>query len=330
MKKIAIIVAWLCMIVGLATSQEYEKLSEIRGKWKFSIGDNVEWSKPLFNDKDWEMVMVPSTWEDQGFNGYDGFAWYRKNIHISSELSGHQLYLHLGFIDDADEVYINGQLIGFSGSMPPRYTTAFDAFRRYYIPSNIIRYDKYNLVAIRVYDSGLSGGIVNGDMGLYSRNKSFPMEIELQGIWKFKMGDNEGYINPLFDDSNWHNITVPRPWEDQGYRDLDGYGWYRKKFFVNYTKDTERYVIVLGKIDDIEEAYLNGEYIGPLKKISESNDTRVYEDRVYYISGKLFQNNKYNVLAVRVKDFGGRGGIYEGQIGIVKQKDFVQYWRSRR
>lgn len=330
MKKITIIVALHCLIVVNSLAQEHEKLAEIRGKWKFSIGDNMEWSKPLFNDKDWELVMVPSTWEDQGFNGYDGFAWYRKNIHISSELTREQLYLHLGFIDDADEVYFNGHLIGFSGSMPPKYSTAFDAFRSYYIPSKIIRYDKYNVIAIRVYDAGLAGGIVNGDMGLYSKNRSFPMEIELQGIWKFKLGDNENYSNPLYNDNNWPNITVPRSWEDQGFRDIDGYGWYRKKFFINNTKTNEHYVIVLGKIDDVEEVYLNGEYIGPLKKISESNDTRVDEPRVYYISGKLFQNNKYNVLAVRVKDFGGRGGIYEGQIGILKQKDFVHYWRSRR
>jgi sialate O-acetylesterase len=91
---------------------------------------------------------------------------------------------------------------------------------------------------------------------------------------------------------------------------------------------------MLGKIDDYDEAYLNGTYIGPLKKISEyvsiDDGNRYGELRVYYVDGKLLQPNKYNVIAVRVYDKGGFGGIYEGPVGILKLKEFLKYSRTKK
>ena len=46
-------------------------------KWKFRIGDNLKWISPSYDDRSWESIKVPSTWENQGFHGYDGYAWYR-------------------------------------------------------------------------------------------------------------------------------------------------------------------------------------------------------------------------------------------------------------
>ena len=84
--------------------REWKRILDLRGHWKFEIGDNMEWAKPDYNDKDWESIFVPNEWEDEGFPGYDGFAWYR--ITFSAEdLMGHDiLYLRLGYIDDCDEV----------------------------------------------------------------------------------------------------------------------------------------------------------------------------------------------------------------------------------
>ena len=94
-------------------------LQSLKGKWQFSIGMNEEWISPKFNDSSWETIKVPSTWEDQGFNGYNGYAFYRKNINIPSTYKGRMLYLNMGYIDDVDEVYLNGHKIGSTGSFPP-------------------------------------------------------------------------------------------------------------------------------------------------------------------------------------------------------------------
>src|SRR5664279_27804 len=57
-------------------------LKNLTGRWQFSIGINDEWISPKFDDSKWESIHVPSPWEDQGFNGYNGYGFYRKNIEI--------------------------------------------------------------------------------------------------------------------------------------------------------------------------------------------------------------------------------------------------------
>lgn len=106
----------------------------LAGQWKFSIGDDIKCSTPAFNDANWENIKVPSPWENEGFNGYDGYAWYRKHFNIPLSLKGKSVYLSMGYIDDCDEVYVNGHLVGFSGSFPPNYYTAYNALRMYPCP----------------------------------------------------------------------------------------------------------------------------------------------------------------------------------------------------
>ncbi len=330
MKKAILFSVLLIFGFSFIKAQGYQRIESLYGRWKFSIGDNKEWSQANFNDSQWESIRVPSAWENNGFDGYDGFAWYRRSVFIDKPLRNASLYIHLGYIDDVDEVYVNGNLIGYSGSMPPDFSTAYNAFRRYYIPSEYINYGKANLVSVKVYDAGLGGGIVDGDVGLYADYNAIPFDFELQGQWKFMQGDNISYSKLEYNDFNWNNITVPRAWEDQGYRDYDGFAWYRKKFYVTGNYDNERMIVILGKIDDFDEVYLNGEYIGPTRRIAERNGTNYDQMRAYYISGKLLKQGKANVIAVRVLDKGGMGGIYEGPIGIVKQKSFVEYWRNKR
>jgi hypothetical protein len=336
-KKIAyrylVLFSALSFFLTNVSGHSFDKLLDLKGKWKFSIGDNIEWSKENFNDADWESIYVPSPWEEQGFYGYDGFAWYRKKFVVTSDYASQELYLKLGYVDDVDEVYINGNLVGTTGSFPPNFSTAYNASRKYYIPKEFLKFDKPNTIAVRVYDAQLAGGIVNGEVGIYAESNPVPFEINLQGSWKFKTGDKTEYKDLNFSDNNWHTITVPKAWEDQGYDDYDGFAWYRKKFVVTGQYANEKMVVILGKIDDFEEVYLNGTYIGPNKKISEysnDDDRRYSELRVYYIDGKLLQPNKTNVLAVRVYDKGGFGGIYEGPVGILKLKESLRYWRTKR
>jgi cephalosporin-C deacetylase-like acetyl esterase/sugar lactone lactonase YvrE len=139
--------------------------------WKFATGDSLNYKDPAFNDAGWRTLYANASWESQGFSGYDGYAWYRQTVTIPSSLrSAADQYrgfiLRLGKIDDCDQTYFNGTLIGATGQLPPNYGTAYDQDRVYLIPTSLVRWDAPNVIAVRVYDGG-------GDGGLYSGTQSF-------------------------------------------------------------------------------------------------------------------------------------------------------------
>jgi sialate O-acetylesterase len=324
------IICALCLGSKIYASEEnLVLLQSLKGPWLFSIGINEEWTSAKFNDSSWESVKVPSPWEDQGFNGYNGYAFYRKKINIPSSYKGRMLYLNMGYIDDVDEVYLNGHKIGSTGSFPPDYNTAFNAERIYYIPEEYIVFDAQNQIAVKVYDSEQQGGIVSGDIGLYGGKASVNFDVNLQSVWKFQPGDDMRRREPDYNDSGWGDILVPSKWEDQGYRDYDGPAWYRKSFIYQSTGD-DKMVILLGKIDDIDQVYINGILVGSTGDFKNESSTgqEWTAFRGYFIPDGVLKKGQKNVIAVRVIDTGGDGGIYEGPIGIITQTKYIEYWRK--
>jgi hypothetical protein len=309
-------------------------IQSLKGNWSFSIGIDNDWSLPGYDDSNWESIRVPASWEDQGFNGYNGYAFYRKKITISSSLKDRMLYLNMGYIDDVDEVYLNGKKIGATGGFPPNYHTAYNAERIYYIPEELIKFDGVNVIAVKVYDTEQAGGIVGGEIGIYGGKNSIALDVNLQSLWKFREGDDMKRKDMAYNDSEWNEIFVPARWEDQGYRDYNGYGWYRKTFVFNGSPEGERMIIVLGKIDDIDEVYINGTLVGstgyfPPRTKNQSNSGGEYNAfRGYYLPEGLLKKGQKNVIAVRVLDNGGEGGIYEGPVGLLSQKKYIAYWKT--
>ena len=143
----------------------------IRSGWKFKTGDQPEWSSPAYNDKGWTPISVGEYWESQGYAHYDGFAWYRLHIVIPSYLRDsacfkENLRFDLGKIDDGDEFYLNGYLIGRNAGLGDDIRKGFyNAQRSYSLPVNDPRifWDRENLVAVRVFDKDLDGGMYGGN-----------------------------------------------------------------------------------------------------------------------------------------------------------------------
>jgi hypothetical protein len=319
----------LFVFPALLTGQDLGGIINLRGEWKFSIGDRQEWSKPDFDDWNWEKVKVPSTWEDEGFHGYDGYGWYRKSFFLPREYSGRSFILRLGFIDDIDEVYVNGNFVGRTGSFPPDYETAYNIFRQYPVPQKFLRLDGDNTISVRVYDSQLGGGITGGEQGLYYL-KTLLADYNLEGIWKFSQGDDPEWSKPDFNDRNWENIVVPGLWENQGYRNYDGIAWYRTSFQVPENLQGMRLVMLMGKIDDFDEVYVNGVMIGSTGDIRRHSASDEYSrSRGYFIPEGLLKE-KNNIIAVRVRDTFLGGGIYLGPIGLVRQEKYTSFWKSQR
>jgi cephalosporin-C deacetylase len=168
MKKILLLAAFLFIFAAFYKSSAQNILPQ---KWKFSTGDNPEWAKPSFNDQSWKEISPLDAWENQGYAGYDGCGWYRATFVIPSSMKKNAekyngFVLHLGKIDDADETFFNGELVGNTGGMPPKNETKWDTPRAYTIPLSKILWDKPNTIAVRVYDSGGGGGIYSAPVDL--------------------------------------------------------------------------------------------------------------------------------------------------------------------
>lgn len=325
------------LIISLLFSscnQEEGRVKDLKGKWRFSIGDNKAWAKPDYDDSKWDKIYVPSFWESKGYDGYNGYAWYRTSFHIAKKYKQSGLYLQLGRIDDVDEVYLNGVLIGSKGSFPPNFSGAYDQDRRYFIPKNLLKFGGNNVVAVRVYDHQESGGIINNNIGIYTK-ALVPIDMELSGLWKFRTGDSLIWKEVNYTDNAWSSINVPGYYEEQGYAGYDGFSWYRRNFELREDLRGKKLVLVLGKVDDIDQVYINGQLIGGLGVFYSSKDsietfTYYNEYRSYYIPDDIALKDKDNVLAVRVFDSGEKGGIYTGYIGLISQENYVKYWEGRK
>jgi sialate O-acetylesterase len=322
----------------LETKHEDERLErrtsriiDLRGMWKFSIGDEEIWKFVDFDDSDWEDMFVPSSWEDEGYPGYVGYAWYRKKFILKGEHKDKNLYLDMGIIDDVDEVYVNGNFVGFSGSFPPNYFTAYHLIRKYNVPEKYWNFEGENVIAVRVFNAELSGGILRGQIGVYELDYKIELEISLKGIWKFMPGDDPERNTADFDDWDWVNVLVPASWETQGFKNYDGFAWYRKKFLIPEKYRNKKLILLLGKIDDLDQTFLNGHFIGEtgdMDGISLFVDDEWLEYRAYRMTNSYINYGSYNTIAIRVYDGLVSGGIYEGPVGIVTEENY-QKWRGK-
>jgi hypothetical protein len=136
---------------------------------KFKTGDEPDWKNSDFNDTDWAEIKTTEAWEKQSYDKYDGYASYRIHFTLPAEIqkkltAKDSILIDLGEIDDSDETYFNGVLVGKTGRFPSDeggFLGRYDTSRRYRIAANhpAIRWDKDNVLTIRVYDDSKGGGI---------------------------------------------------------------------------------------------------------------------------------------------------------------------------
>jgi sialate O-acetylesterase len=195
-----------------------------------------------------------------------------------------------------------------------------------------LQFGQENTLAVRVYDQQLGGGIVRGRIGIYEAADEFQPDFSIAGLWKFSTGDDPSWSRPEFDDRKWQNIYVPAFWETYGMPEYDGFGWYRTKFILPANLVGARLILLLGKIDDLDETYLNGRRIGRTGTITSNDEQYIRGDeyntlRAYTIPNEILGSGGENTLAVRVYDGRLHGGIYRGPLGIATRERFREWQR---
>jgi hypothetical protein len=170
--------------IGMTIQNDVGEKFHLSRLLKFTTGDDLKWKEQTLDDAGWSDVEVPNEWEKyNGLVNYDGMGWYRLRFYLPSGWRETDLTLHLGRIDDCDETYLNGKLIGATGSMPPNYGSASNLFRTYRISKTVLNWKGENVLAVRAYDGGGRGG-------LYSLRK-----LHLPRIWNLRVKKKFGEWN---------------------------------------------------------------------------------------------------------------------------------------
>ena len=116
-----------------------------------------------------------------------------------------------------------------------------------------------------------------------------------------------GWMDPDMDEQDWKVMRLPQAWENAGLL-MDGVVWFRKNVTIPPAWAGKELILELGPIDDKDTTWVNGKEVGK----TDSWDA----NRKYRVPPFLISSGK-NVIAVRVFDGAGQGGIY-GQANQMK------------
>lgn len=121
--------------------------------------------------------------------------------------------------------------------------------------------------------------------------------------WKNLEFDDNKIPDPEFDDSKWPGMVLPGFFE-KNTGEFDGAVWFRRTIDIPQEMAGKDVILSLGPVDDMDRTYFNGKLIG-------SNElSGVWQlDRNYEIQAADVKKGK-NIIAVRVVDTKGGGGIY--------------------
>jgi len=200
-----------------------------KGQWFFRKGDDPAWKTAAVDAAQWETVMLPATWEQHSnYTNDNVYGWFRRNIIVPDSYRGQDVWLELGWIDDVDQTYFNGQLVGGMGSFPPDFKTAYSERRRYRVPKELIHYGAENTLAVRVFDGYGNGGMYAAAI---PRVVSGPFDSEAP------CGINTGFT-------------------------VGGIGWYRKHFIMPKAWRDKVVTVQFEGVYMNADVWINGRHLG--------------------------------------------------------------------
>lgn len=163
------------MLLVLSLSASAQQSIELKN-WKFKQGDNPEWRNPGFDDSDWKPIKVGTNWASQGYSD-GGWAWYRTKFTLPLEMKEGMrtgiLRFSLGTINDYDQTFLNGLLLGQNARLAPdggtnsfRDSRLQEAGIRGHIRNYVVTVDdsrllwgKENVLAVKTGCDAGSGGM---------------------------------------------------------------------------------------------------------------------------------------------------------------------------
>ena len=161
---------------------------EIEAEFKKAIslepGIPERWYDTTYDKSQWDVLRVPGLWTDDRLSGVDGVVWTTTEIDVPERLAGREAMLSLGIIDDDDETWLNGYMIGA--------TAGYDIKRLYHVPEGVLKAGK-NQLTVKIIDNHGGGGCY-GASDLYFLQVGNERLSILDNDWRYKVAvDNEAF-----------------------------------------------------------------------------------------------------------------------------------------
>ena len=87
--------------------------------------------------------------------------------------------------------------------------------------------------------------------------------VPLGGQWQFQIGDDPAWASPAYDDADWTQIDIGRPWGNQGFYAYTGFAWYRRHLdFAKEPAGATNVALFLPRAGCLYEIYWNGRMVG--------------------------------------------------------------------
>ena len=178
------------------------------------------------------------------------------------------------------------------------------------------------------------------DLPSRKTDTEFPVIDARYGVWKLHAGDSASFAAPGYNDSAWPGAKGGVDWRTYGhaFEAVNATGWYRQQlgavppFMLNTTRVL---TLSLGIIAGADATYLNGKLLGANPAGACGRDgcatggdtlnTRLYiTPRAYTIPHGVLNpaGGAPNVLAVRVRSYGGTG---RGPANATNMSDGLSY-----
>ena len=160
--------------------EEFEEQAQekIRNQEKYQLalktdkGIIEKWFEKAIDISSWKPMNLPILWEKTELGNADGIVWFRKEIEIPSSFVGKDAMLYLGPIDDWDETYVNGILVGkeTEWNKPRKYSVKLENGK--------------NIIVIKVTDTGGGGGLYGKPDEIFIECDG--QKVSLAGEWNYK------------------------------------------------------------------------------------------------------------------------------------------------
>jgi hypothetical protein len=290
--------------------------------WSFKTdpedrGRQEGWFNVARPDGSWSKIRGNERWENQGFAGYDGVAWYLNHVRVPEGWD--QMFLRFPAVDDAYTLYVNGREVCSDGD---RFRPVWQWATCHEI-TDYVQPGREATIVLRVEDYLLQGGLTRGPVELLN----FPGQIDITADWQFtpdynNVGVTEGWYATWVDDSRWRRVDAGLNWEYYGY-EFDGFGWYRKWITVPAAWADQRIFLELPKVDDYFDLYLDGRFI---RHFGTPHSPCWDKITCVDITEHVVSGNRH-LLCLRVEDVGQPGGLGGAPCTLSAQMPI--YWLSR-